>query len=84
MNLDIFSASLSLVFSLALPLFGSVLAAGITVSLLQGATRIEDCSFSFTAKIVALLVCLYFLGGTLLENLIVFTGSLWASGEHFY
>lgn len=64
---------------LASPLLGCALLAGLLIGMFQAATQIQDMTLSFVPKLLLLVVVLVMSGPWMLDVLISFTLSMFAS-----
>lgn len=55
------------------PLLGIALAVGLTISILQATTQVNEMTLAYIPKIVAIFVGLITLGGYIIDKLVVFT-----------
>ncbi|MBS3942644.1 MAG: flagellar biosynthesis protein FliQ [Dethiobacter sp.] len=62
------------------PLLAFGLAVGLTVSILQAATQIQEPTLAFVPKIVAVLLAILFFGGWIMNTVVDFTLRLWGEG----
>jgi flagellar biosynthetic protein FliQ len=61
----------------ALPLMLAALVVGLTVSVFQAASQINEATLSFVPKIIAVFVVLVLAGGWILEELVGFAVALY-------
>ncbi|MHB1503210.1 MAG: flagellar biosynthetic protein FliQ [Acidimicrobiales bacterium] len=71
-----------LVAKLALPILGTSLVVGVFFSLIQSMTQIQDYSFSFLPKLIAVALVLFFTGNWMLLQIQQFTEGLFNSIPH--
>jgi len=62
------------------PIIGSGLAVGLTVSILQATTQIQEPTLAFVPKIAAVLLAVMIFGGWVYSNIVQFTLQLWSEG----
>lgn len=62
------------------PIIGSGLAVGLTVSILQATTQIQEPTLAFVPKIAAVLIAVMIFGGWVYNNIVQFTLQLWSEG----
>ncbi len=62
------------------PIIGSGLAVGLTVSILQATTQIQEPTLAFVPKIIAVLLAVTVFGGWVYSNIVQFTTQLWSEG----
>ena len=67
----------------SLPLMVIALAVGLTVSILQATTQIQEQTLAFIPKIIAVFLALLFFGQWILQTLVDFTYRL-LSSMHLY
>ena len=63
------SQSLMLVLYLSLPIIGVAAVVGISVGLAQALTQIQDQTFSFVFKLIAVIVTMFFVAGWMGDEL---------------
>lgn len=66
-----------IILAMALPILGSALLVGLTVSIFQATTQIQEPTMVFVPKIIAVLVALMMFGGWIFRQMIQFTLRLW-------
>jgi len=81
--MGLFKAALQIAFVLAGPVLGAGLAAGLTVSIFQAVTQINEMTLTFIPKIVAVVVCLALLLPWMLQQLMSFTTFLFENAARF-
>ena len=52
---------------------------GLTISIFQTVTSIQEQTMTFVPKIIGIFLGLMLLGGWMLENMVTYTESLWSS-----
>ena len=62
------------------PILISGLAVGLTVSILQATTQIQEPTLAFVPKIVAVLLAVMIFGGWIMKMAVEFTLKLWGEG----
>ncbi len=62
------------------PILGSGLLVGLTVSILQATTQIQEPTLAFVPKIVTVLLMYMLLGGWIFGVIVKFTIQLWERG----
>ena len=65
-----------LTISLAMPMLGLGLIAGLTISVFQAVTQIQEMTLTFVPKIIAVFLGLLFAAPWMLEKLISFTSNI--------
>jgi len=68
--------ALKTVLLVSLPIMGLGLAAGLTVSIFQAVTQIQDMTLTFIPKIVAMVVGLFLFSHWMMNHLLVFTRTM--------
>lgn len=86
MNADIYlkmiqSAIQTSVF-VSLPVLGLGLIAGLSISIIQAATQINDASLAFIPKIASLVIALVLFGNFMVSKLVLFTQTMYAQIPH--
>ncbi|NMA91948.1 MAG: flagellar biosynthesis protein FliQ [Firmicutes bacterium] len=69
-----------LILMMIAPIVGSGLLVGLTVSILQATTQIQEPTLAFVPKIVTVLLVLMLLGGWIINLITRFTLQLWEKG----
>lgn len=69
-----------LILLMVAPLLGTGLLVGLTVSIFQATTQIQEPTLAFVPKIVAVLGALFLFGGWILRLIVQFTLQLWETG----
>jgi flagellar biosynthetic protein FliQ len=77
--LEIIQRALSLGLMVCLPILGVALIVGLSVSVFQAATSINEMTLTFVPKLVAMAVVIVVLGPWILHQLLSFTGDLISS-----
>jgi flagellar biosynthetic protein FliQ len=62
-----------LILYLTMPVLLAAFIVGLTVSILQAATQIQEMTLAFIPKIIAVILTLFLLGGWMLGKLLFFT-----------
>lgn len=65
------------------PLLGIALAVGITISIFQSVTQIQEATLAFVPKIVAVFVTMLIFGPWMLKMITEFTQNLFQSMNNF-
>ena len=78
--LNIVQQAIVIILIMVAPILGSGLAVGLTVSILQATTQIQEPTLAFVPKIVAVLLAVMIFGGWVFSNVIQFTIQLWGEG----
>lgn len=78
--LNIVQQAIMIILIMVAPILGSGLAVGLTVSILQATTQIQEPTLAFVPKIVAVLLAVMIFGGWVFGNVIQFTLQLWGEG----
>ncbi len=65
-----------LTISLAMPMLGLGLIAGLTISVFQAVTQIQEMTLTFVPKIIAVFLGLLFAAPWMLEKMIAFTANI--------
>ena len=68
--------ALKTILMVAAPLLGLALAVGLTVSIFQSVTQIQEMTLTFVPKILALMGGMYFFSNYMLDKLLGFTQDL--------
>jgi flagellar biosynthesis protein FliQ len=76
--IEIVLQALILVAKVAGPILGASLAVGLTVSLIQSVTQIQEMTLVFVPKMIAVALVLVFLGHWMLNQIVGFTNQLFA------
>jgi flagellar biosynthetic protein FliQ len=63
---------------IASPILGLGLVAGLSISIFQAATQINDASLAFIPKIVSLVIALMLFGNFMVSRLVLFTQSIYS------
>ncbi|MEM6732413.1 MAG: flagellar biosynthetic protein FliQ [Myxococcota bacterium] len=71
--IDLVTEMLWLAANLSLPILGAGLAVGLTVSVIQAATQIQESALSFVPKMLAVGGALVFAAPTMIETITRFT-----------
>lgn len=74
--LDIVRSALTQVLNLALPLLGVAMVIGLTISVFQATTSIQEQTLTFVPKIVSLMILLIFIGPYSCSSMMDFTRRL--------
>ncbi len=78
--LNVVQQAVIVILLMVAPIIGSGLAVGLTVSILQATTQIQEPTLAFVPKIVAVLVAVMVFGGWVFSNVVQFTIELWSEG----
>ncbi|MDZ4131503.1 MAG: flagellar biosynthesis protein FliQ [Dethiobacteria bacterium] len=78
--LNIVQQAIVVILIMVAPILGSGLAVGLTVSILQATTQIQEPTLAFVPKIVAVLLAVMFFGGWVFNHVVQFTIELWSEG----
>ncbi len=78
--LNIVQQGVIVILLMVAPIIGSGLAVGLTVSILQATTQIQEPTLAFVPKIVAVLLAVMIFGGWVFSNVVRFTIQLWSEG----
>ncbi len=78
--LNVVQQGVMIILIMVAPILGSGLAVGLTVSILQATTQIQEPTLAFVPKIVAVLLAVMIFGGWVFNNVIQFTIQLWGEG----
>ncbi|MBM4764145.1 flagellar biosynthesis protein FliQ [Bacillus sp. B15-48] len=76
-------SSISTLLLVLVPVLGIVLVVGLTVSIFQTVTQIQEQTLAFAPKIIAVFVSLLFLGPWMLSHLLNFTTNIFANLASF-
>ncbi len=79
MVLHLAREAISLTLLLAGPLLIASLVVGLLVSIFQAATQIQEQTLTFVPKLVAVLLTMLFLGGWMMNTMVVYTTDLFAN-----
>ena len=63
---------------IASPILGLGLVAGLSISIFQAATQINDASLAFIPKIASLVIALMLFGNFMVSRLVLFTQTIYA------
>ena len=77
--LIILRESLLLVLLLSAPVMAATMLIGLVISLLQATTQIQEQTLSYVPKLVAAFLTLAISGGWILQHIVQFSASLFAS-----
>ncbi len=78
--INIVQQAIVIILIMVAPILGSGLAVGLTVSILQATTQIQEPTLAFVPKIVAVLLAVMIFGGWVFSNVVNFTLQLWGEG----
>ncbi|MGM0651881.1 MAG: flagellar biosynthesis protein FliQ [Bacillota bacterium] len=78
--LNIVQQAIMVILIMIAPIIGSGLAVGLTVSILQATTQIQEPTLAFVPKIVAVLLAVMIFGGWVFSHVVQFTLQLWRDG----
>ena len=71
--------AMSLALKISLPLLGVGLLVGVTISIIQAVTQIQEQTLSFIPKVLAMAAVLVIGGPWMLNQLLSYTSDLWTS-----
>lgn len=74
--INIASTAMITILKVSSPMLGVALLVGLTVSIFQATTQIQEATLSFVPKVVAILVSIIVFGPWMLNSLIEFTERL--------
>ena len=75
--------TLLLVLTVSGPILGVALVVGLTISILQATTQVNEMTLAFIPKIVAIYITLIFFAGFLLDKLMTFTEGIFSDFSRF-
>lgn len=78
--LSIVSQAIMVILTMVAPILGAGLIVGLTVSILQATTQIQEPTLAFVPKIVAVLIAIMVFGGWVFGHVVQFTLELWSQG----
>lgn len=78
--LTIVREAVMMILIMVAPLLACGLAVGLTVSILQATTQIQEPTLAFVPKIVAVLAAVMVFGGWIMKMVVEFTLQLWSEG----
>ncbi|HHW73847.1 MAG TPA: flagellar biosynthesis protein FliQ [Firmicutes bacterium] len=78
--LEILREAIKTILIMVAPILGFSLLVGLTVSIFQAMTQIQEQTLAFVPKIVAVLLVLFLLGGWIMDLAVEFTARLWSEG----
>lgn len=78
--LNIVQQAIMIILIMVAPIVGIGLAVGLSVSVLQATTQIQEPTLAFVPKIVAVLLSIMIFGGWVFGNVVSFTLQLWGEG----
>lgn len=78
--LEILREAIKTILIMVAPILGFSLLVGLTVSIFQAMTQIQEQTLAFVPKIVAVLLVLILLGGWIMDLAVGFTARLWSEG----
>ncbi len=78
--INVVQQAIVIILIMVAPILGSGLAVGLTVSILQATTQIQEPTLAFVPKIVAVLLAVMIFGGWVFSNVVNFTLRLWGEG----
>lgn len=86
MNADIYlkmiQAAIQTSVFVSLPVLGLGLVAGLSISIIQAATQINDASLAFIPKIASLVIALILFGNFMVSKLVLFTQTMYSQIPH--
>ncbi len=71
--LDIGRNALLVAMMLSMPILAAGLVVGLTISVLQAVTQVQEMTLSYVPKIIAVVVVLAVFGGWMLDKIVTFT-----------
>ncbi|MDI9457935.1 MAG: flagellar biosynthesis protein FliQ [Bacillota bacterium] len=78
--LGVISEAVKVILIMVAPILGFSLLVGLTVSILQATTQIQEQTLAFVPKIITVLLVLMLLGGWIIDVVVQFTLKLWGEG----
>lgn len=78
--LNIVQEAIMIILIMIAPIVGIGLAVGLTVSIMQATTQIQEPTLAFVPKIVAVMLSIMIFGGWVFGNVVSFTLQLWGEG----
>ena len=80
---DIVRDALYLILQTALPVLLISMAIGLTVSIFQTVTSIQEQTLTFVPKLIGIFVAIMLFGGWMLNNMVGYTVELWSSFSYY-
>ena len=71
--LDIGRNALIVAMMLSMPILAAGLVVGLTISVLQAVTQVQEMTLSYVPKIIAVMIVLAVFGGWMLNKIVTFT-----------
>ncbi|GMV38119.1 MAG: flagellar biosynthetic protein FliQ [Fimbriimonadales bacterium] len=71
--LDIGRNALMVAMMLSMPILAAGLVVGLTISVLQAVTQVQEMTLSYVPKIIAVMIVLAVFGGWMLNKIVTFT-----------
>ena len=78
---EIYRGALTIMLALGGPILGIILVAGVSVSVVQAATQVNEMTLSFIPKVTGAMLMIWILGGWLLEQWGTYTVELFSMIE---
>ncbi|MEW5785290.1 MAG: flagellar biosynthesis protein FliQ [Bacillota bacterium] len=78
--LTVVREAIMIILIMVAPILGSGLLVGLTVSILQATTQIQEPTLAFVPKIIAVLLAVMIFGGWIMKMVVEFTLQLWGQG----
>lgn len=78
--LNVVQQAVIIILLMIAPIVGTGLAVGLTVSILQATTQIQEPTLAFVPKIIAVLLAIMLFGGWVFNNVVQFTIQIWNEG----
>jgi flagellar biosynthetic protein FliQ len=75
--MEVYRGALGVMLTLGGPILGVILVMGVTVSVIQAATQVNEMTLSFIPKVTGALLTIWMLGGWLLEQWASYTIELY-------
>ncbi len=76
--MEVYRGALGVMLALGGPILGVILVAGVSVSVIQAATQVNEMTLSFIPKVVGAMMTMWLLGGWLLEQWASYTTELYS------
>ncbi len=78
--LEMLREAVKVILIMVAPILGFSLLVGLTVSIFQATTQIQEQTLAFVPKIITVLLVLMLLGGWIINVAVQFTLRLWGTG----
>ena len=78
--LEMLREAVKVILIMVAPILGFSLLVGLTVSIFQATTQIQEQTLAFVPKIITVLLVLMLLGGWIIDVVVQFTLKLWEEG----